>query len=102
MELSQEGRWKGKPSLEGLPHPRDRLCEARPARLVRVAGGGRVGEGRPEDSSIFGRSWSVNFAGYLKAVWPEYIFYVFSVFCRFSDKVGPRNVPNGSGLKHAT
>ncbi len=30
------------------------------------------------------------------------IFYSFCVFGRFSAKVGPRNLPNGPGLRNAT
>ena len=30
------------------------------------------------------------------------IFYGFLVFVRFSAKVGPRNLPDGPGLKNAT
>jgi hypothetical protein len=32
----------------------------------------------------------------------KYVFLVFSVFGRFSAKVGPRNLPNGPGLKNTT
>ncbi len=32
----------------------------------------------------------------------KYIFWFFSVFGRFSAKVGPKNLPNAPGLKNAT
>ncbi len=32
----------------------------------------------------------------------KYIFEFVSGVCRFSAKVGPKNVPNGPGLKNVT